>query len=261
LTWEYIRLAGKRIFRLDPFFMISQTRARALLLCNQEARKAAGRCRQGKTILFPVNGLTLEELSLIDSIEPGSKGEYFRVLSVGRFIPLKGFDWGLRAFKRFLICCPEAKAEMVIIGEGPDEFYLKALIRSLGLEASVFIKPWIPRRDVFREMRQSDVFLFPSLYDGGGFVVVEAMAAGLPVICLDSGGPGFHVQPEWGIKIPPSNPYEAIARMEDALCRLFRDPAQRNALRQTARARVVDYYRWERLGDRLAKIFSHILDG
>ena len=46
------------------------------------------------------------------------------------------------------------------------------------------------KNDLFKEMKNADCFLFPSYHDSGGFVILEAMSRGVPVIALDLGGPG-----------------------------------------------------------------------
>jgi len=109
-------------------------------------------------------------------------------------------------------------------------------------------------------MAEADVFLFPSLRDGGGAVVLEAMASGTPVICLDSGGPGFHVRPEWGIKVAAKDPDSAVRDMAEALERLYLDQGMRTRMGRTAKARVLEFYVWDKLGDRLSGIYSKCLD-
>jgi glycosyltransferase involved in cell wall biosynthesis len=108
-------------------------------------------------------------------------------------------------------------------------------------------------------MAASDVFLFPSLRDGGGTVVIEAMGVGKPVICLDTGGPGMHIDQQCGVKIVPQSPAQAISEMASALERLCRDENLRVKLGQAAKQKVVDLYLWEKLGDKLNKIYERAL--
>ncbi len=85
-------------------------------------------------------------------------------------------------------------------------------------------------------MRACDVFLFPSLRDGGGLVVVEAMAAGKPVICVDLGGPRMHVTEDCGVKVAPLSPEQVVGDLAAALERLCRDKELR--LQMGARPRA-----------------------
>jgi glycosyltransferase involved in cell wall biosynthesis len=108
-------------------------------------------------------------------------------------------------------------------------------------------------------MEQCDIFLFPSFRDGGGAVVVEAMCAGKPVIGLDAGGPGFHIRPEWGIKISPRNREQVVREMTESLEKLYLDEGFRNKLGQAARERVNEFYMWDRLGEELFEIYRTAL--
>ena len=258
LIWEYLRIYGRRIFRWDPVFILGQRRARALLVCNPEAREAIPPAWRGKVHLFPVNGMTPEDLKRIDRIKSSARSKRFRVLSVGRFIPLKGFSLAIRAFAIFAKRRPAA--ELRIFGEGPDQEDLKVLARTMDMERKIRFFPWVEREKILAEMKSCDCFLFPSLYDGGGAVVVEAMAAGVPVIALRSGGPAFHIKDRWGILAEPKNPEYAIREMALALERLYLAPRQRRALGRAARRRVESYYAWDKLGIRLKEIYKGALD-
>jgi glycosyltransferase involved in cell wall biosynthesis len=150
-------------------------------------------------------------------------------------------------------------AILEIVGKGTEESRLHQLVNNLGLESRVRFTPWLPHKDVLARMREADVFLFPSFRDGGGAVVVEAMASGIPVICLNTGGPGFHIQDEWGIKIEPKSPEYAINEMAKALERLYLDKDLRLRLGQAARKRAEEFYLWDRLGEKMQGIYEEAL--
>jgi glycosyltransferase involved in cell wall biosynthesis len=108
-------------------------------------------------------------------------------------------------------------------------------------------------------MAKCDVFLFPSFREGGGAVIVEAMAKAKPVIGLDTGGPALHIQPEWGIKVAPTSYDQVLGDLSSALQRLFLDGNLRHRLGEAARRRAMDYYLLDRLGERLEKIYREAL--
>jgi glycosyltransferase involved in cell wall biosynthesis len=110
-------------------------------------------------------------------------------------------------------------------------------------------------------MRRSDVFLFPSLRDGGGAVVVEAMASGLPVVCLDLAGPGLHIQDGWGVKVPSGRPDVVAAELAGALGRFWCDPGLRARVGNAARERAASFYEWGRLGEKICGIYRDALAG
>lgn len=254
-VWEWLRAWGQWLFRHDPFFILGQRRARAILVCNREALEAIPAKWRHKAILFPVNGVSARDLAL--TVSEGKPSNKFRVLSAGKLIRLKGFHLAIKAFKSFAECCPEA--EFTIVGDGPELSHLKTLVRKLRLETQVRFEKWMQREELLLKMRSCDVFLFPSLRDGGGAVVVEAMTAGKPVICLDIAGPGIHVTDDCGIKITPKSPEQAVSEMAKALERLYWDSELRLQMGKAARARAEQVYHWDRLGERMLEIYEQAL--
>jgi len=100
---------------------------------------------------------------------------------VGRLAYEKG-QWHLiRAFK--LVSEKDPSARLVIIGEGPLRGYLEKLIMDLGLSGKVHLLGWKP--NPFKYMARSFLLCFPSLLEGLGNVIIEALACGLPVMSSD----------------------------------------------------------------------------
>jgi len=106
-------------------------------------------------------------------------------------------------------------------------------------------------------MNCGNVFLFPS-FEGAGMVVIEAMAKGLPVVCLDFGGPGEYVTKDCGIKVALGEPVEVIKGLSDALSKLASDKALYERLSVGAINRVKENYLWDRVGDKLNFVYQEI---
>jgi glycosyltransferase involved in cell wall biosynthesis len=266
-AWERVRAGMGWVLRHDPFFLLGQARARRILVCNRESLAAIPRQHQKKATLFPVNGISAQDWELIAKQNGGGAwpepagalpSKRFRVLSAGRLIALKGYPLAIRAFGLF--ASQHAESELVIAGEGPDLGKLETLAESLGLSDRIHFAGWTPRNRLLSAMCACDVFLFASYRDGGGAVVVEAMAAGKPVICLDLAGPSLHITEECGVKIPALAPDETISLMARELERLYTDSALRRKMGAAARARAEQVYSWDRLGDRLLKIYLEELE-
>ena len=256
--WEWLRGLGQWLFRHDPFFVLGHWRARAILVCNREALEAIPRKWKQKAHLFPVNGIGSKELSL--SVPAKLTSEKFRVLSAGKLLRIKGFALAIRAFKAFVEHCPEIQSlgnpEFIIIGDGPELPRLQALVSQLRLQNQVRFEHWMRREEVLAKMASCDVFLFASVRDGGGAVVVEAMAAGKPIICLDIAGPAMHVTDDCGIKITPQSPEQVVREMATALERLYMDRELRIRMGRAGRERAEQVYHWDRLGKRLMEIYQ-----
>ena len=252
---ELVREALKDLWRATPFRRRGLRRAVTILVCNRETETALSAVRS-KLRFFPVNGINAGELPPAPETD-GASGREFRVLFAGRLDPIKGLKLGVRAFAKFSLSDPRATFE--IIGSGEAEAEVRQLIRRLGSEDRIRLVPWMARDELMRRIQSCDVLLFPSFRDGGGAVVVEAMACGRPVICLDTGGPAFHVQDSWGIKVPPRDPASVVDGLAAALGRLAGDPELRKSMGRAGRERVLSFYLWDTLGDRLAEIYSEVL--
>lgn len=252
---EKVREAGKVFWRKTPFRKRGLRRACRILVCNRETEQAMAKLKD-KVRFFPVNGIAAEEQALCDIQDSPAKGD-FRILFAGRLDPIKGLKLGVRAFGLFVKNHPEATFEIVGSGEAEEE--VRELTRRLGLEERIRMTPWLERADLIEHLRSCDVLLFPSFRDGGGAVIVEAMACGKPVVCLDTGGPGFHVRESWGIKVPPRDPTSVVVDLAEALEILYDDPDLRAKLGEAAQERVRSFYLWDRLGDRLHDIYKEAL--
>jgi glycosyltransferase involved in cell wall biosynthesis len=267
--WERLRRVMGWILRHDPVFIRSQTRARRILVCNRESLAALPESLQSKASLFPVNGISADDLAVMtrqdgsgttvggDAHVAHSDSKEFLVLSAGRLIALKGYRLAIKAFKLFAEQHNDVR--LLLIGEGPDLDRLKAQVRSLDLGDRVSLPGWMPREAVLRTLAKCDVFLFPSFRDGGGAVIIEAMAAGKPVVCMDLAGPALHVTEECGIKVRSSSPGTTVEDFANALDRLYRNPELRLRMGKRARERVEQVYTWEHLGDRLRVIYDEVV--
>jgi len=253
---QKIRSIGQWMFRHDPFFVIGQNRAKAILVCNQEAFDALLEKWQKKAYFFPVNGISSEDLSLLKNKSENQNSE-FSILSAGKLIKIKGFDLAVKSFKIFSEKVPDVK--LIIAGEGPELEDLKKLVAELRLESRVVFEGWIPRKKLLQKMLDCDVFLFSSLRDGGGNVVIEAMAVGKPVVCFDLAGPGFHIDEKCGIKIKPELPEQAVKEMAKALEKLYFDKELRINLGEEAREKAKKEYSWDKLGDKLFEIYKNVI--
>jgi glycosyltransferase involved in cell wall biosynthesis len=171
-----LRWAGRYI---NPLARISWRRADLILVNNPDTAWWFPRRHAHKTRLLP--NAVLEELQMRTcSIDH----DYSVALYAGRLLPWKGIALGLRAIAEL----PEWR--LLICGSGPDEARLKRICARLGVTDRVEFLGWRPRPELLRMMREeADAFLFPSMHEEGGWVVAEALATGLPAVCLDRGGP------------------------------------------------------------------------
>jgi len=122
-----------------------------------------------------------------------------RFLYVGRLVYWKGMHLGLAAFKEVLLEIPDAR--LSIVGVGPDEKRWKKIAVEIGIDKNIDWRGWVPHQEIKKIYLEHDVFLFPSLHDSSGNVVLEALSFGLPIVCFNLGGPGEIVDSTCGIVV------------------------------------------------------------
>lgn len=185
---------------------------------------------------------------------PARRQGPLRVLFAGRLVDLKGPDLALEAFARLRIEHSDARLE--VVGDGPRRAALEARARSLGLDGAVAFRGRLSHVDTLQSMSSAHVFLFPS-FEGAGMVVVEAMAQGCPVVCLDWGGPGRMVNARTGRKAQDcSTPEAAIHGLGQALGEIAGDEDLRLKLAAGAQSWAHAQASWEAKGSRLAEIYD-----
>ncbi|MFT3919899.1 glycosyltransferase family 4 protein [Cloacibacterium sp.] len=184
----------------------------------------------------------------------------FTVISVGRFVPLKGFDLTIRSFANFLNQLSEndkGKCKLILVGAGEQKMFYKDLIKQNKIENFTEIVEWIDRKDLMKIYEKSSVFLFPS-HEGAGMVVPEALSFGLPVVCLENEGPGEFINHTCGFKIPQQGYNETVKGLSNALHRLFAEKNLQKEMSAGARQRFTERFSWEKRGEHLNSIYNKI---
>lgn len=257
----------KRLFwRLDPFLAWGRRRAAHILCMNPSAAEALRLAPDRYSLMPSVASEAVEEPRTQPDEQPegqsgAARSALFTVLSVGRFVALKGFPVTVRAFASFYRALPpsnQARVRLTLIGRGPDEARLRQLIREEGIEGCTELVAWLPRAELAARYRSAAAFLFPS-FEGAGMVVAEAMSYGVPVLCWDTDGPGAFTPPASGLRVAPAPPEQATAYLARHLRRLHDDPLLLDHERQLARHHFAGAFDWQRRGEQLRQVYESVL--
>ena len=144
------------------------------------------------------------------------------------------------------------KAKLLLVGDGEAEVALRAEAANRGVTERVIFAG--PRSDVSEILAALDVFVLPSLVEAFPMAILEAMAAGLPVVATRVGGVSECVADgETGLLVPPGDP-EALAHAIASL-----DPGRRRTFGDAGRRRVREHFTAERLVPRIEAIFESLL--
>lgn len=252
---EMARIIIRSIFRfINPLFYLTLFRSKKIIPINKQIIKKYPFTLVDANKYFPLSAIAVDES--IDNFILRTEQHKCSVVSVGRLIYFKGFHLSLKAF----IKAVKKKPDMLfkVIGDGTERKSLEQISMNEQLSNQVIFLGNISRKNVISEMNESDIFLFPT-FEGGGMVVLEAMAAGLPVVCLDYGGPGEMVTEECGIKVKPITPEQTINDLAEALLKLANDPELRRKMGEAGRRRVMEHYTWKKKGEFIKKVYEEVL--
>ena len=167
-------------------------------------------------------------------------GPYKTILFLGRFIERKRPDLAIEIFARLHQKHPETK--LVMIGEGPLEQALKIQISKLKLQNAVEFSGPLFGKEKLKKYHEADLFLFPSQKEGFVLVVLEAMAAGLPLLVPDAlGFPEAVENGKNGYLADPDNIGDWVKKAENILF----SPVLQNSMRKYSRYLAETKFSWK----------------
>lgn len=240
---EMLRSVVNRLAQFDPSLWIAYARATVILVSTPHTRKALPFPFRERAIVYANLGMDAPASAEVRTREVT---EPLRVLFVGRLLGWKGAHLAIRAVAQAR--AQGLDAAFTLVGRGPFGAELHRLANDLGVESQIEWIEDIPHEDMPALMQTHHCFLFPSLHDSGGTVVLEAQANGLPVICLDLGGPASLVCADSALVIATDGrgETEVVKALRDALVTLCHDEPRRHAMGMAAARHVRENMSWEK---------------
>lgn len=171
--------------------------------------------------------------------------------TVGWLLPIKGPTYLLKAMQQVWLDYPDVK--LIYVGKGELEISLKTMADTMGVQEKILFMGW--RDDVHEIMQTFDIFVLPSLNEGMGRVIVEAMAAGKPVVASNTGGiPDLVVEGETGFLVNPGD----IAGIAKAIERLLENRNLKEAMGQAGQQRC-HMFSEELMIEKIDKLYKELL--
>ncbi|MBD2501922.1 glycosyltransferase family 4 protein [Anabaena azotica] len=253
--YEIARTFARWLGEQDPLVRLTAKKSAVVRATTKDTAQRLYKMGVNHVHILPESGLSEEDITSLSQYEVPQE-PLVRFISIGRLLHWKGFHLGLRAFA--LANLPNA--EYWIVGEGSELNMLQTLAADLGIAQKVKFWGKLPRHKALNLLKDSHVLVHPSLHDSGGWVCMEAMAAGRPVICLDLGGPAVQVTDETGFKIAVNEPYQVVNDLAAAMISLVSDSELRMSMGQAGRQLVRDNYSWQVIGKRLNQLYLEIVN-
>jgi glycosyltransferase involved in cell wall biosynthesis len=251
---EVVRSIARRCGERDPLVLAAARRSTLALAVTEETACRLRVIGARYVEILSQLGLSEVERSNLEALAAPPVADPVRFLSLGNLLYWKGFHLGLRAFA----AADLPGSEYWLVGDGRYRARLQRLVRQLGLENKVRFWGALPRADALAKLGSCHVVVHPSLHDSGGWVCMEAMAAGKPVICLDLGGPGAQVTPDTGFKIRATNRRQVVDEIARAMTVLAGDPRLRAGMGRAGKDRVAAAYAWERKGELVSALYHRL---
>jgi len=143
-----------------------------------------------------------------------------------------------------------------ITGNGPERQHLQKLAEQLGIAGDVTIGQGFSREEYLRELKETDIYLLPSLREGGGLTMMEAMLSGCVPIVADAGGPGTAVDNGCGFKIPVKTSRQMAEEIRDAIVYLDRNRKEIAEMGARAAQRIAGNYTESRFNEVMKECYE-----
>ncbi len=251
---QTMRYAISALSIINPFVLIPAARASVILCRTPNSAKVIPSCYQQKTKV-------ILETAMEPHIFEFKKKEYdddnkkVRMITTGRLLPNKNILTAVRSLK---FIPTKYQFELVIVGSGYQKNIIGQEATVSGHKDDVTIIDELPRMDVLKLLEESDIFLFPSLREGGSWSLMEAMAIGLPVVCLNYAGMAITTDDSCAIRLPVTNPAQMPKDMATAIIKLIENPELRKQMGDAGRKRIKEVFNWRAKGEFINKLLDEL---
>ena len=252
---ESLRRVFNTLWLRLPVVQESLRCANIIFASNRTTMEYLGESVRSKCVIVPPNAMRAEDE--IRSLQPHVQKNdgTFRLLYVGNCLATRAMPLAFAALARAKI----SNCRLDILGTGTGLDFWQSQARKYKVTDQIVFHGQKPHKELAAFYENADVLVFPALRDSGGSALLEAMSKGLPVICLDWGGPTEMVDENSGVKIPITTPDETIQRFADALTRLHKDPALRAELGVRAAKRARELFSWDAKRKLLESTYDRLL--
>jgi glycosyltransferase involved in cell wall biosynthesis len=191
------------------------------------------------------------------TVEPGAN-PILTIASGSRLVHWKGFDLLVEAFARHLKGT-DGLAKLLITGDGPFRRQLEDLIARLDISDSVRLLGHLPSRaDVYRVVGSADLYALPTLRDGPPVAILEAMAAGRPILCLDRAATAEMVPIKAAFKIPVISRAQVVDDVARSLGWADNHRAELALMGREARKYALEHHDWRRIGRTIDAVYREV---
>lgn len=236
---------------LKPFIRGIWDNAATVVSCSDGLRDLAHNTDSSVKIEVIPDGVDLATFQPVQRVENPTN---IRVLSIGRLIPRKGFQFLIQALPQILEKV-HYNFEIEIVGDGPYQEELEKLAIDLKVTSYLRFSGSVPYTDLPQKYREADIFILPSLAEGMPLVVLEAMGTGLPIIASRVQGIEELVTEDFNGALFNPGDVEGLA---DCMIKLI-NAGERRAEMGNASTEKVKPYDWKNIAKAYLTLYEDIL--
>lgn len=179
-----------------------------------------------------------------------------RAAFVGRLVPYKGADMMLEALAGLI---RDGRVVVNIYGDGPERKKLEDYCNHEHIESGVKFHGWVKHSELQSKLIENHIFVFPSIREFGGGVVLEAMALGIVPVIVRYGGPAELVTDKTGFAVPMGSRSQIVQDVRDAVARVADNPQMLTAMREAGLERVGEHFTWDAKAKKVLEVYRWVL--
>lgn len=248
--YELLRTIIVQLNKYNPLIIINSSKAKRVIVANKETKSKI--LFSKKIIKMLETGIN--EINCLEVVPMKYQDEMVKILWIGNLEPHKAPFLLLDALAKV-----KAKVCTSIIGSGSLKRELEKKLQ-ISLCNEIEFVDNISHSKIWEYYRDADIFVFTSIRDTSGNVVLEAMSQGLPIIAFDHQGMHDILTDECAIKIPVTNYKEMVQSLTAAIDKLANDSELRIRMGNAAIDRIRENYLWEDKAKRMVDIYKEVLN-
>ena len=236
---------------INPFIFFPSRKAKIIIARTHNTKEYIPKHFRNKTKVFLETSI---ENEIFNHIKKKSSSEKVELVFTGILVPFKNLITLIKSLKYVKY----DSYHLTIIGSGSEKKKLETELFKMDLSEKVTFVEEISRNQVIESLIKSDIYLFPSLREGGSWALMEAMAIGLPVICLKWSGMEIITNEDCAIQLPITNPEQMTKDMAKAIHKLIENSKLRENMGNAGRERIKNIFNWDVKGKFMEELLNEL---
>lgn len=238
LQWRFKKIVSKVVLN----------NADAIIALSQNMKDDMQKISKKEVYILP-NGV---DTTSFNESKNKSNDNTTEIVYIGSLLPVKGVEYLIEAIN--ILHQTHPKISLTIVGDGSNRRSLEQIVKKHGLEQNIIFTGKISHEDVPNRLNSNDIFVLPSISEGMPNVLLEAMAAGLPIVATNVGGiPDIVKNNKNGYLVEPKNPQQLAERIHFLIenTEIHRIISEQNQV-------DAQKYDWNNIITKLENIYSNV---